>query len=146
MKISFSAKTDPARTSARWPFPAPGPTLGLGLPLTPLALAALMAGACPAPIAAQEGFGATDPGQIPHRYPTVPEIIERMGKRGVVRVRRRTRELHLSSRPSQRSTPSTTTPVSLDGEYMQVTETSPSTAVEGTREEHVRLFAPQEHP
>ncbi len=135
MKISFPPKTEPARTSARWPFPAPVSALGLGLPLTTLALAALIAVACPAPIAAQEGFGATDP--TPPTGITVPEIIERMGKRESAFAAARGNYIFKQTVKVDTIDDDTGKP---DGEYMQVTDITFDG--KGTREEHV-TFAPQ---
>src|ERR1700744_889142 len=135
MKISFSAKTGTAPTSARRPFPTLASTLGVGLPLTTLTLAALMAVVCSAPIAAQAGFGATDP--TPPTGITVPEIIERMGKRESAFAAARENYIFKQTVKVDTIDDDTGRP---DGEYMQVTDITFDG--KGTREEHV-TFAPQ---
>jgi len=135
MKISFSPKTEPTHTSARPSFPALASLLSFGFPFTTLTLAVLMAAVCPAPIAAQEGFGATDP--TPPTGITVPEIIERMGKRESSFAAARENYIFKQTVKVDTIDDDTGKP---DGEYMQVTDITFDG--KGTREEHV-TFAPQ---
>jgi len=109
--------------------------VALALPLSAVVLATLSAVAFPSAVAAQEGFGATDP--TPPTGITVPEIIERMGKRESSFAAARGSYIFKQTVKVDTIDDDTGRP---DGEYMQVTDITFDG--KGTREEHV-TFAPQ---
>ena len=109
--------------------------VAFALPLSTVALAAFTAVAFPSGLAAQEGFGATDP--TPPTGITVPEIIERMGKREASFAA--ARENYIFKQTVKVDTIDDDTG-KADGEYFQVTDITFDG--KGQREEHV-TFAPQ---
>lgn len=135
MKNSYPQKTDPKRTSALWPLPALAAAVACALPLSVLTLVALITAVSPAALAAQEGFGTTDP--TPPTGITIPEIIERMGKRESEFAAARDSYIFKQTVKVDTISDDTGKP---DGEYLQVTDITFDP--KGKREEHV-TFAPQ---
>jgi len=105
------------------------------VPLSTYALAAFTAVAFPSALAAQQGFGATDP--TPPTGLTVPQIIERMGQRESEFAAAREGYIFKQTVKVDTINDDNGKP---DGEYMQVTDITFDP--KGKREEHV-LFAPQ---
>ena len=112
-----------------------GAFVAFALPLSTVALAAVTVVAFPSALAAQEGFGATDP--TPPTGITVPEIIERMGKREASFAAARDNYIFKQTVKVDTIDDDTGKP---DGEYFQVTDITFDG--KGKREEHV-TYAPQ---
>jgi hypothetical protein len=105
------------------------------LPLSVIAVAAFSVLAFPAAVAAQQGFGFTEP--TPPTGITVPEIIERMGKREASFAAARENYIFKQTVKVDTIDDDTGKP---DGEYLQVTDITFDPT--GKREEHV-TYAPQ---